>query len=463
MTISLYNTLSGKKEPFVPASPPEVTFYTCGVTTYDYCHMGHARVYVAFDCIRRHLMYRGYDVRYVQNFTDIDDKIIKRARELDEDWRSLTERFVGACLEDLAALYVLPATDYPRATAYISEMHALVSELIKKGFAYVQPQADAVSADQLHGDVYFSVSKAAGYGKLSKKVLEDLVAGSRVEVSELKRDPLDFVLWKSAKPGEPSWESPWGPGRPGWHIECSAMVLSSLGHTIDIHAGGQDLIFPHHENEICQSECATGQPFARYWLHNGFVTIREEKMAKSAGNFFTIRDVLAKYSGEVVRFFLLKTHYRSPLGFSMEGLEEAQQALLRLHQGCRVMQDWSLPVADQAQVCASFCARFDAAMDDDCNTAEAIGVLFEFNKYAQTNQVNASEMVIALAQRLGLFPVQEEETLPAEAASLIQARLHARQQRDYAESDRLREVLLGTFGIMIEDVKDGYRWYRKRS
>ncbi len=342
MSIYLYNTLSGKKEVFVPSNPPEVTFYTCGVTSYDYCHVGHARVYVVFDCIRRHLAYRGYSVRFVQNFTDIDDKIIKRSNELGEDWRSLTDRFIAACLEDLVALNVLPAESYPRATAYIDQMQALISVLIDKKAAYVAG-----------GDVYFSVAAFPDYGKLSKKVLEDLVAGSRVGVSDIKKDPLDFVLWKSAKPGEPSWESPWGAGRPGWHIECSAMVLSSFGETIDIHAGGQDLIFPHHENEICQSECATGKSFSRYWLHNGFVTIRDEKMAKSAGNFFTIRDLLAKYSGEVVRFFLLKTHYRSPLGFSLEGLDESAQALSRLQHTRTIVTDWLPIVVTGSFVCFS--------------------------------------------------------------------------------------------------------------
>ncbi len=453
MPIYLYNTLTAKKEEFIPLNPPEVTFYTCGITSYDYCHVGHARVYVVFDCIRRHLAYRGYRVRYVQNFTDIDDKIIKRAAELGESCESLTTRFIAACLEDLHALNILPAEAYPKATAYIVEMQALIGTLIQKGAAYVS-----------EGDVYFSVSAFPEYGKLSKKILEDLISGSRVDVSDIKRNQLDFVLWKSAKPDEPFWESPWGKGRPGWHIECSAMVLASFGQTIDIHAGGQDLIFPHHENEICQSECATGKPFATYWLHNGFVTIRDEKMAKSAGNFFTIRDILQKYSGEVIRFFLLKTHYRSPLGFSLEGLDEAQQALSRLHHTQRLAVDWPDPAAHQAAECAVFRTRFEEAMDDDFNTAGAIGVLFDLNKYIHTHHINAGLLLTELGRLLGLFgEVSTADVVPEAALSMMEARKMAKQNRDYAEADRLRERVLSEFGIVIEDVKDSYRWYIKRN
>jgi len=453
MAIHLYNTLTAQKEEFIPINPPEVTFYICGVTSYDYCHVGHARVYVVFDCIRRHLAYRGYTVRYIQNFTDIDDKIIKRAAELGENWQSLTTRFIAACLEDLKALNVLPAESYPKATAYISQMQDLISTLINKKAAYVSG-----------GDVYFSVAAFPEYGKLSKKVLEDLVSGSRVEISDIKRDPLDFVLWKAAKPGEPFWESPWGPGRPGWHIECSAMVLASFGQSIDIHAGGQDLIFPHHENEICQSECATGKPFSRYWLHNGFVTIRDEKMAKSAGNFFTIRDLLAKYSGEVIRFFLLKTHYRSPLGFSLEGLDESAQALSRLHHTQRIVGDWAAPNDEQSAQLALYRTRFESAMDDDFNTVEAIGVLFDLNKYIHMQHINGELLLTDLCRMLGLFSDTDvSETAPKEATLLMDARMTAKKDRNYGEADRLRDVLLSEFGIVVEDVKDGYRWYIKRN
>ena len=453
MSIYLYNTLTAKKEKFIPLNPSEVTFYTCGITSYDYCHVGHARVYVVIDCIRRHLAYRGYRVRYVQNFTDIDDKIIKRAAELGESWESLTTRFILACLEDLQSLYVLPAESYPRATAYIGEMQSLIATLIQKGAAYVS-----------EGDVYFSVAAFPEYGKLSKKILEDLISGSRVEVSDMKRNPLDFVLWKSAKPGEPFWESPWGKGRPGWHIECSAMVLAALGPSIDIHAGGQDLIFPHHENEICQSECATGHPFARYWMHNGFVTIRDEKMAKSAGNFFTIRDILQTYSGEVIRFFLLKTHYRSPLGFSLEGLDEAQQALSRLHHTRKLVGEWPDPEERHVTECAGFRTRFEEAMDDDFNTAGAIGVLFDLNKYMHTHHVNAGGVLTELGRLLGLFgDVSIADTAPDAAIHMMEARKAAKHNRDYAEADRLRDAVLAQFGIVIEDVKDGYRWYIKRN
>jgi cysteinyl-tRNA synthetase len=453
MAIYLYNTLTSQKEAFIPLKAPEVSFYTCGVTSYDYCHVGHARVYVVFDCIRRHLTHRGYTVRYVQNFTDIDDKIIKRAADLGEDWQSLTTRFIEACLEDLRALNVMPAESYPKATDYILHMQNLIGILIDKKAAYVSG-----------GDVYFSVSAFPDYGKLSKKVLEDLVAGSRVDVSDIKRDPLDFVLWKSAKPGEPFWASPWGNGRPGWHIECSAMVLASFGGTIDIHAGGQDLIFPHHENEICQSECATDIPFARYWLHNGFVTIRDEKMAKSAGNFFTIRDLLVKYSGEVIRFFLLKTHYRSPLGFSLEGLDEASQALSRLQHTLRIVVDWAPPTPEQLVQCHVFQAAFEAAMDDDFNTVEAIGILFDLNKYIHTQHFNGASTLALLGQQLGLFSVEQiSDTVSQIARDMMDARMSAKKNRNYAEADRLRDLLLSDFGIVIEDVKDGYRWYIKRN
>ncbi|NBV42779.1 cysteine--tRNA ligase, partial [bacterium] len=302
MDIWIYDTLEAKKKKFEPLNGSVVTFYACGVTVYDYCHIGHARVYVTTDCIRRVLAYAGYSVRYIQNFTDIDDKIINRANEAGVTVDQLTARYIDAYFEDMDRLGIQRADAYPRATEYVKQMLDLIQRLLDAGNAYQIPS----------GDVVFSVGTFSNYGKLSKKKLDDLEAGARVDIDSEKRHPGDFVLWKSAKPGEPAWDSPWGKGRPGWHIECSAMAMDELGPTIDIHAGGEDLVFPHHENEICQSECVTGKPFVRYWVHNGFVTIRDEKMSKSLGNFKTLRDVLAEYDGDVVRFFLLKVHYRSP-------------------------------------------------------------------------------------------------------------------------------------------------------
>ncbi|HEX5538337.1 MAG TPA: cysteine--tRNA ligase, partial [Methylophilaceae bacterium] len=370
--LKIYNTIAREKQQFIPIVAGKVSMYVCGMTVYDYCHLGHARVMVVFDMVNRWLRASGYDVTYVRNVTDIDDKIIKRAHENGESIAELTGRFIVAMDEDAARLGALPPDKEPRATDYVNEMVEMIAKLVEKGHAY--------PAD--NGDVFYSVSSFPNYGKLSGKSLDDLRAGERVEVDTHKRDPLDFVLWKSAKPGEPSWDSPWGKGRPGWHIECSVMGEHHLGEHFDIHGGGQDLQFPHHENEIAQSEAAHDCTFVNYWMHNGFVRVDDEKMSKSLGNFFTIREVLKKFDAEVVRFFILRTQYRSPLNYSDHHLEDAKHALTRLYTALRGLDvaamevDWQQPIAQ----------RFKAAMDDDFNTAEACAVLFEL-----ANEVNKTQ------------------------------------------------------------------------
>ena len=443
----LYNTLTRKQETFVPRVLGQVSFYVCGVTVYDFSHLGHARAYVAFDCIRRYLQHVGYSVRFIQNFTDIDDKIIARAHENNESCDALTSRFIDAYFEDMKALNVLPATHYPKATAYVQSMIRLIEGLLENGSAYVTAT----------GDVCFSVESFPDYGKLSKKVLEDLEAGNRVGVDQSKKNPFDFVLWKMAKPGEPVWDSPWGPGRPGWHIECSAMAIDELGDSIDIHAGGEDLIFPHHENEIAQSECFTGKPFAKYWLHNGFVTIRNEKMSKSLKNFFTIRDILKDWDGEVIRFFLLKVHYRSPIQFSEEGLEEAKQALERLRNTLITVPICEPTLEYKAQFDSSVLG-FHNAMSDDFNYAEALGFLFEINKLVHVSQSGGS-VLQELGQLLGLFysGLSNEDVFP-EIQSLIEARADAKRAKDFAKADALRGQLLSEFGIELKDTPKGVQW-----
>ena len=446
----LYNTLTRQREKFIPLHEGQVSFYVCGVTVYDFSHLGHARAYVAFDCVRRYLEYTGYTVRFIQNFTDIDDKIIARAQENNEAYEVLTSRFVDAYFEDMKALNILPATHYPKATGYVPQMIRLIEGLISKGSAYVAAS----------GDVCLSVDSFSDYGKLSKKVLEDLEAGNRVGVDQTKKNPLDFVLWKMAKIGEPSWDSPWGKGRPGWHIECSAMAIDELGESIDIHAGGEDLIFPHHENEIAQSECFTGQTFARYWLHNGFVTIRNEKMSKSLKNFFTIRDILKDWDGEVVRFFLLKVHYRSPIQFSYEGLEEAKQALSRLRNALK-----TVPISAPSN---EFQAQFDAlttsfheAMSDDFNYAEALGFLFEMTKLIHVSQ-SGGLVLKELGQILGLFysGLDEDQGLSQEIQNLIEERTAAKKVKNFNKADEIRKRLITEFGIEVKDTPQGVKWER---
>ncbi|MFQ5487371.1 MAG: cysteine--tRNA ligase [Gammaproteobacteria bacterium] len=463
--LEIYNSLSRTKEVFRPIDPARVRMYVCGMTVYDYCHIGHARVLVVFDMVVRYLRTLGYQVTYVRNITDIDDKIIARARENGETIQSLTARFIDAMHEDAAALGVLLPDEEPRATATMADIINMIERLLEKGYAY----------QAANGDVYCRVSRFTGYGKLSGKRLEDLRAGERVEVDTAKEDPLDFVLWKAAKTGEPSWEAPWGPGRPGWHIECSAMSTHCLGDHFDIHGGGMDLMFPHHENEIAQSEAATGHKFVNIWMHNGFVQIDEEKMSKSLGNFFTVREVLARYQPEVVRYFILASHYRSPLNYSDGNLEQARAALDRLYNALRgLVLDEAAGVSDHE----AYEARFRAAMDDDFNTPEALAVLFELAH--QINRVRAEGavqraaalggMLHRLGAVLGLLEQDPEAYFMGaggasglsdeEVEALIARRNEARSRRDWAEADRIRDQLEAR-GIVLEDGAGGTSWRRK--
>jgi cysteinyl-tRNA synthetase len=465
--LQIYNTLTRRKEVFTPIEPGKVRLYVCGMTVYDYCHLGHARVMVAFDVVARYLRHSGFEVTYVRNITDIDDKIIQRANENGEPIGALTARFIDAMHEDERALGVLPPDLEPRATNSIEDMLAMIRALLDRGLAYVGG----------NGDVFYAVADFPRYGRLSGKQLDDLRAGERVEVDAAKRDPLDFVLWKMAKPGEPYWESPWGRGRPGWHIECSAMSTRCLGHHFDIHGGGMDLQFPHHENEIAQSEGATGETFVNVWMHNGFVRVNEEKMSKSLGNFFTVREILARYRPEVVRFFILNCHYRSPLNYSDEYLDEAQTALTRLYTALRGLTGAAAISRGEAAE-GHYEIRFREAMDDDFNTAESIAVLFEMAREVNKSRNEHAEAAASLAGRLrtlggvlGLLQADPEEFLQggAEAAegaldaavieSLIRQRLDARKNRDWAEADRIRDALKDQ-GIVLEDGAGGTTWRR---
>ncbi len=458
--LQIYNSLTRQKEPFQPIEPGKVRMYVCGMTVYDYCHLGHARVMVVFDVVYRYLRSLGYEVTYVRNITDIDDKIIRRANENGEPFLELTDRFIQAMREDAQALGVLPPTDEPRATAHIGEILAMVQTLIDRGFAY--------AAD--NGDVYYAVGRFPGYGRLSGKDPQDLRAGARVEIDEAKRDPLDFALWKSAKVDEPSWDSPWGKGRPGWHIECSAMSTCALGNHFDIHGGGADLQFPHHENEIAQSEGATGEPFVNVWMHNGFVRVNEEKMSKSLGNFFTVREVLQAYRPEEVRYFILSSHYRSPLNYDDEHLQNARGALTRFYTALRGLH------AAEPTGAESFRDRFQAAMDDDFNTPEALAVLFdlvrEINRVRSDDSSRAAILGAELRHLggvLGLLQGDAEGYLrgnasddglaDAEIEALIARRMAARADRNWAEADRLR-ALLTEAGIQLEDGPQGTTWRR---
>ncbi len=457
MALSIYNTLSKVKEPFKPLEGNSVRMYVCGMTVYDFCHIGHARVMVAFDVVTRWLRQRGYDVTYVRNITDIDDKIIRRANENGEPFEALVERMIAAMHEDEARLSVLRPDIEPRATGHIAGMHQMIQTLIDKGYAYAPG----------NGDVYYRVGKFVGYGKLSRKKIEDLKIGARIEVDEAKEDPLDFVLWKGVKPGEPSWQSPWGAGRPGWHIECSVMSTCCLGETFDIHGGGPDLVFPHHENEIAQSEAATGKQYANAWMHAGAVRVDGEKMSKSLGNFFTIREVLEKYHPEVVRYLLVSSHYRSPINYSEESLKEAKGALERFYNGLKGLPE-ATPVGGEA-----FVERFGAAMDDDFNSPEACAVLFEMIR--EVNRLRESDVQAAaglaaqlkqLASVLGVLQLEPKAFLQAGAAgkvdaaevdALIAARLQARAEMNWAESDRIRDQLTA-MGVVLEDGKGGTTW-----
>ncbi|GMR08341.1 MAG: cysteine--tRNA ligase [Gammaproteobacteria bacterium] len=466
--LEIYNSQTRKKQPFQPIEPGKIRMYVCGMTVYDLCHIGHARVLVVFDTVVRYLRASGFEVTYVRNITDIDDKIIKRANENGEKIGELTERFISAMHEDAEALKVLPPDIEPRATTSMEDILSMIQSLMDKEFAY---QAD-------NGDVYYAVSKFDGYGKLSGRDIEDERAGARVEVDEAKRDPLDFVLWKTAKPGEPSWDSPWGAGRPGWHIECSAMSTCCLGNTFDIHGGGLDLKFPHHENEIAQSEAATGQPFVKLWMHNGFVEINQEKMSKSLDNFFTVREVLKIYRPEEIRYFILASHYRSPLNYADENLDQARASLARLYTALR-----GLPADSKADdnICQGYIQRFNAAMDDDFNTPEAIAVLFDIarsiNRY-RDNEVHVAGQLAALLKQLGgllgllqddaddylkapvLQGVADDGLSDDEIEAMILARNQARAEKNWAEADRLRDELQER-GIVLEDAASDTSWRRE--
>jgi cysteinyl-tRNA synthetase len=455
--LNIYNSLTRAKQRFVALQSGKVGMYVCGMTVYDFCHLGHARVLVVFDLVSRWLQVSGYQVIYVRNITDIDDKIIKRALENGEPFQHLTERFIEAMNEDAAALGVRKPEFEPRATANIPQMLQLIGNLIDKGMAY---RAD-------NGDVYYVVHKFNGYGKLSGKSLEQLRAGARVDIDPNKREPLDFVLWKAAKAGEPSWDSPWGKGRPGWHIECSAMSERYLGTHFDIHGGGQDLQFPHHENEIAQSEGAHGHTFVNYWMHNGFVRIDDEKMSKSLGNFFTVREVLHRYDAEVVRFFIARAHYRSPLNYSDHHLDDARQALTRLYTALKAFDvDSSSYVIDWDH---AYAKRFREAMNDDFNTPEAVAVLFELaNEVNRSHSRELALLLRALGAVLGLLerdPVDflqsgEVSDLSAEQIETrIIARKAARKDKNFAEADRIRDELL-SMGVVLEDASDGTTWRR---
>jgi cysteinyl-tRNA synthetase len=488
MSLQVYNTMNGRKEPFKTINKDEVRMYVCGVTVYDLCHIGHARQQIVFDTIYRYLRFRGYEVTYVRNFTDVDDKIIKRANETDSTAEEVSKKFIREFYVDMDALGVMRPTFEPKATENIQGIVDLVASLVEKGFAY-----------QIDGDVYFAVENFKGYGKLSHRKVEDLKAGARIAVDERKHSPVDFALWKAAKPGEPAWDSPWGPGRPGWHIECSAMSTKHLGPTFDIHGGGKDLIFPHHENEIAQSEAATGQPFAKYWLHNGFVRIDQEKMSKSLGNFFTIRDILKSYPPEALRLFLLSSHYRSPIDYSDQAIQETLSGLERIYAAWETveeadasseadrnaepggMTDQNRELADKVQAVGD---EFRQAMDDDFNTAKAVGHLFDLVRVVNTvasqpkKTAGRSSVLGMASSRFSDFrevlgvPLRIPEEFRAvytaakmkkvsyseqQIQALIDERNEVRKNRDFARGDAIRDELAAA-GIVLKDSKDGTTW-----
>jgi len=470
MTIKVYNTFHNQKEDFIPYKEGKVGIYCCGPTTYNYIHLGNARPIVVFDTIRRYFIWRGNDVTYVQNFTDVDDKIIRRATEEGLTPQEIAKKYIAAYYEDAGELNILPADVHPKVTEHIDEIIAMVSDIIKNGYAYV--------AD---GDVYFDVRAFAEYGALSGRNLDDLRSGARVEPGDIKHDPLDFALWKSAKPGEPAWDSPWGPGRPGWHIECSAMSSKYLGPTFDIHGGGADLIFPHHENELAQSKAANGGDFAHYWLHNGFITVNEEKMSKSLGNFFLLRDILQKYPGDVVRYYLLSTHYRSPIDFSDDKLLMAQKSLERIRTSYYLLQEAQKRAAkteDKKMVdyIAGAKNEFIEAMDDDFNTALAMSVVFNFcrelNSYLQDNDAPSAQVLEAADKLFNDFDAVLAMIKPQEKADdsdglvedllqlIIDLRQKARANKDWASADAIRDGLKAV-GIVLEDTPQGVRWKKQ--
>ena len=465
--MKVYNTLTRKKEELVPITPGEIKMYACGPTVYNYIHIGNARPLCIFDILRRYLEYRGYNVKFVQNFTDIDDKIIRRANEEHVDFSEISERYIKEFWTDADGLNVRHATINPKATENIDAIIQIISTLIEKGYAY-----------EAQGDVYFSTEKFKDYGKLSHQPLEDLEAGARIMVGEVKREPMDFAVWKAAKPGEPAWDSPWGKGRPGWHIECSAMARKHLGKTIDLHAGGQDLIFPHHENEIAQSECANGCTFSHYWMHNGYINDDNVKMSKSLGNFFTVRDVAEKYGYEPIRYLLISAQYRSPINYSTDIIEQCIAALNRLYT-CRDSLDFELKNASDAEHdgdraiidgFGKYREQFIDAMDDDLNTADAIASIFELVRDINTNVVGktpskalvegAIAMFDELTGVLGLVYNRKTETLDSDVEALIEARTNARKEKNWAEADRIRDQLK-EMGIVLEDTAQGVKWHRE--
>lgn len=467
--LKIHNSQTRQKEIFTPIEAGKVKMYVCGMTVYDLCHLGHARVLVVFDTVTRYLRYSGYEVTYIRNITDVDDKIIQRANENGEDISALTERYIDAMHEDSEMLGVLPPNEEPRATSSMGDIISMIEILIEKDYAYTR------ATNEQAGDVYYDVSAFEDYGQLSGKKLEDLRAGERVAVDENKDDPLDFVLWKAAKEGEPYWDSPWGKGRPGWHIECSAMSTCCLGNHFDIHGGGQDLQFPHHENEIAQSEAATGEKFVNLWMHNGFVRINDEKMSKSLDNFFTVREILKLYKGEEIRYFVLASQYRSPLNYSDQLLDTGRTALARLYNALRGFDASELEKSDVSADSDDARVKFEQAMDDDFNTPEALAVLFDLAN--QVNRLRESEPDVALqkaaqlkklANVLGLLEDDPEDFLKSSAGNdddsadidaLVAARLQARADKDWAEADRIRDELT-EMGVELED-KDGKTIWRR--
>lgn len=464
----IYNTLTRRKEELKTVKEGEVKIYACGPTVYNYIHIGNARPLCVFDTLRRYLEYRGYKVNFVQNFTDIDDKIIKKALEENSDYKTVSEKYIEEFWKDVKGMNFKEATVHPKATENIDEIISIISTLVEKGYAY------AVE----NGDVYFSPKKFKEYGKLSHQPLEDLEAGARINIGELKKEPMDFALWKGAKPGEPYWESPWGKGRPGWHIECSAMVRRYLGETIDIHCGGQDLIFPHHENEIAQSECCNGVPFANYWMHNGYINVDNVKMSKSLGNFFTVRDVAEKYGYEPIRYLMISSQYRSPINYSVDIIEQCKASLQRLYT-CRDNLDFAIANGVDAlpqnsdeikNLLSSRREQFISAMDDDLNTADAISAVFELVRDINTNVIGensskelaefASEIFDELTGVLGLVYNRKTDTLDSEIEALIEARQTARKEKNWAEADRIRDELKAQ-GIILEDTPHGVKWHKE--
>ncbi len=460
--MKLYNSMTRKKEEFVPIEEGKVSMYSCGPTVYNYFHIGNARPFIIFDTLRRYFEYTGMKVKFVQNFTDIDDKMINKANEMGITVKELAQQFIGEYFTDAEGLGIKKATVHPCATDNIDAIINIVKKLEDKGFAY-----------EVDGDVYFSTKKFAEYGKLSHQPLDELESGARIGVDERKNDPMDFALWKKQKPGEPAWESPWGMGRPGWHIECSAMANKFLGETIDIHSGGKDLIFPHHENEIAQSECANGKPFARYWLHNGYINVDNQKMSKSLGNFFTVRDVAKEYDYEVIRFFMLSAHYRNPINFSKELIEQAKSALGRIYtclENLQFMADGGLEGAPSAaenedfNEIAAFKQNFKDAMDDDLNTADAISVIFDIvktvnlktaeGKFTKAHITRIIDLIKELGGVLGILGKEIKKPIPADIQELIDKRTEARKNKDFAESDRIRDLLLEK-GVTLKDTREG--------